>query len=356
MNALLTPPAAEPRLTSLSHGGGCGCKIAPGVLSDILKNTAALPVPPQLLVGIETADDAAVYRLNDEQALIATTDFFMPIVDDPFDFGRIAAANALSDVYAMGGTPILALGLVGMPINVLSLETIGRIVAGGASVCGEAGIPIAGGHTIDSVEPIYGLVALGLVHPARVKKNSAARAGDVLVLGKPIGVGVLSAALKKERLDADGYAAMIASTTQLNTAGPELARIDGVHAMTDVTGFALAGHALELARGAGVTARIDWPAVPLLPGARALAAQGLVTGASGRNWAAYGRDIALPAGFSDTERALLTDPQTSGGLLVACAPEATDEVLASFARLGFGRAAVIGRVEAGGPAPLVVDA
>ncbi|OJV51370.1 MAG: selenide, water dikinase SelD, partial [Burkholderiales bacterium 68-10] len=345
----------EPRLTSLSHGGGCGCKIAPGVLSAILKDTLAMPMPPELLVGIQTADDAAVYQLNDEQALVATTDFFMPIVDDPFDFGRIAAANALSDVYAMGGTPIMALALVGMPINVLSLATIGRILEGGASVCRDAGIVVAGGHTIDSVEPIYGLVALGLVHPSRVKKNSGARVGDLLVLGKPIGVGVQSAALKKGALPPEGYAAMIASTTQLNTAGPELARLPGVHAITDVTGFALAGHALELARGAGLTLRIDWPRVPLLPGVRELAAQGLVTGASGRNWAAYGHEISLPAGFADAERALLTDPQTSGGLLVACDTTSVEAVLAAFRQRGFAQAAVIGRVETADAAPLVVD-
>lgn len=347
-------PTPEPRLTSLSHGGGCGCKIAPGVLSAILKDTLAMPMPPELLVGIQTADDAAVYRLNDEQALVATTDFFMPIVDDPFDFGRIAAANALSDVYAMGGTPIMALALVGMPINVLSLQTIGRILEGGASVCRDAGIPVAGGHTIDSVEPIYGLVALGLVHPERVKTNSGAQVGDRLVLGKPIGVGVQSAALKKGTLPAAGYAAMLASTTQLNRAGPALARLPGVHAITDVTGFALAGHALELARGAGVTVHIDWPSVPLLPGVGELAAQGMVTGASGRNWAAYGHDVALPAGFGDSQRALLTDPQTSGGLLVACDAASVDEVLATFRHSGFAQAAVIGRIEPAGASPLVV--
>ena len=357
MNTPTAPatPTAEPRLTSLSHGGGCGCKIAPGVLSAILKDTLAMPMPPELLVGIQTADDAAVYQLNDEQALVATTDFFMPIVDDPFDFGRIAATNAISDVYAMGGTPIMALALVGMPINVLSLATIGRILEGGASVCRDAGIVVAGGHTIDSVEPIYGLVALGLVHPSRVKKNSGARVGDLLVLGKPIGVGVQSAALKKGALPPEGYAAMIASTTQLNTAGPELARLPGVHAITDVTGFALAGHALELARGAGLTLRIDWPRVPLLPGVRELAAQGLVTGASGRNWAAYGHEISLPAGFADAERALLTDPQTSGGLLVACDTTSVEAVLAAFRQRGFAQAAVIGRVETADAAPLVVD-
>ena len=333
----------EPRLTSLSHGGGCGCKIAPAVLGEILRQsgTASL-VPAELLVGIETADDAAVYRLNDEQALIATTDFFMPIVDDPFDFGRIAATNAISDVYAMGGRPILALALVGMPVKQLSTQTIGRILAGGQAVCAAAGIPVAGGHTIDSVEPIYGLVALGLVHPSRVKRNAGARPGDVLVLGKPLGVGIYSAALKQGALDADGYAQMIASTTRLNTPGIALAALDGVHALTDVTGFGLAGHALEMARGSGVRVVIDWASVPLLPGVWALAEQGLITGASGRNWASYGSEIVT--GLGDVDRALLSDPQTSGGLLVACAPEALGAVLQAFS--GFD-AAVIGRVESG---------
>ncbi|MCM2251025.1 MAG: selenide, water dikinase SelD [Ramlibacter sp.] len=347
-----TPSASsEPRLTSLSHGGGCGCKIAPGVLSEILRDTARLPVPPELLVGIETSDDAAVYRLNDEQALIATTDFFMPIVDDPFDFGRIAATNAISDVYAMGGRPIMALALVGMPVNVLSTTTIGLILAGGESVCRQAGIPVAGGHTIDSVEPIYGLVALGLAHPARIKRNADARPGDRLVLGKPLGVGVLSAALKKSALDAAGYARMIAATTQLNTPGPELAAMQEVHALTDVTGFGLAGHALELARGAGLQLRIEWSRVPLLQGARQFAQQGVVTGASGRNWLGYGAQVALPEGFAAADQALLSDPQTSGGLLVSCAPQAADEVLALFRRHGFAEAAVIGEVGAPGSAP-----
>jgi selenide,water dikinase len=345
-----TSPKPEPRLTSLSHGGGCGCKIAPGVLSEILKGAHQMPMPPELLVGIETADDAAVYQLNDEQALIATTDFFMPIVDDPFDFGRIAATNAISDVYAMGGTPIMALALVGMPISVLSTDTIGKILAGGQAVCKAAGIPIAGGHTIDSVEPIYGLVAMGLVHPKRVKRNADARVGDRLILGKPVGVGVLSAALKKELLDAAGYAQMIATTTQLNTPGPELAALDGVHALTDVTGFGLAGHALELARGAKCTVQLDWARVPLLTGVRELAAQGMVTGASGRNWEAYGESITLPAGFAAVDQALLSDPQTSGGLLVSCAPQSVDEVLAIFRRHGFEAAAEIGEITAAGGA------
>lgn len=335
------------KLTSFSHGGGCGCKIAPGVLAEILKSSTGFPVPKELMVGIETSDDAAVYQLNDEQALVATTDFFMPIVDDPFDFGRIAATNAISDVYAMGGTPIMALALVGMPINKLPLETIGQILEGGATICREAGIPIAGGHTIDSVEPIYGLVVMGLVHPSKVKKNSAARAGDVLVLGKPLGVGVLSAALKKGVLGDEGYAAMIANTTKLNKPGRLLADMPGVHAMTDVTGFGLLGHLLELARGAQLQAQLEMPAIPLLPGVLQLAHDGFFTGASGRNWEAYGKDVQLDDSLTPAQRALLTDPQTSGGLLVACDPGAVDEVLALFAREGFGDAAVVGRMEAG---------
>ena len=344
MNAPANATQTQPRLTSLSHGGGCGCKIAPGVLSDILRGTAAMPIPKELLVGIETADDAAVYQINDEQALIATTDFFMPIVDDPYDFGRIAATNAISDVYAMGGTPIMALALVGMPISVLSTETIGRILEGGRAVCTAAGIPIAGGHTIDSVEPIYGLVALGLVHPRRVKRNADAKVGDRLILGKPLGVGVYSAALKKDALSAEGYAQMMANTTRLNTPGPDLAALDGVHALTDVTGFGLAGHALEMARGAGSTVSLEMTRVPLLPGVRDLAAQGMVTGASGRNWTAYGGEVRLAGSLETVDRALLTDPQTSGGLLVACAPEAVEEVLAVFHRHGFDAACEVGEM------------
>jgi len=342
--------AAPLRLTSFSHGGGCGCKIAPGVLKDILARSAGAGiVPPQLMVGIETADDAAVYRLNDEQALIATTDFFMPIVDDPHDFGRIAATNAISDVYAMGGRPIMALAIVAMPVNQLPVEVIGRVLAGGESVCRDAGIPIAGGHTIDSVEPIYGLVVLGLAHPKDVKRNADARPGDVLVLGKPLGVGVLSAALKQRKLDDAGYAAMLATTTQLNTPGPQLAQLPGVHALTDVTGFGLAGHALEIARGASVSVTLEWPRVPLLAGVEALAAQGCVTGASGRNWAGYGDQVALDPALPPLALALLTDPQTSGGLLVSCAAASVDAVLGIFRAQGFAQAAVVGRVGAGAP-------
>ncbi|OWU83281.1 segregation protein A [Oceanicola sp. 22II-s10i] len=350
MTAPLPLQSEEPRLTSLSHGGGCGCKIAPGVLSGLLRGTRELPVPEALLVGIETSDDAAVYKLNDRQALVATTDFFMPIVDDPMDFGRIAATNAISDVYAMGATPILSLAVVGMPINVLSPDTIGKILEGGAAACRDAGIPIAGGHTIDSVEPIYGLVAIGIVDPALIKKNSGARPGDRLILGKPLGVGIMSAALKKGKLDAAGYAAMIGSMTRLNTAGPDLAAIAGVHAITDVTGFGLAGHGLEMARGSGCDLTIDWTAVPLLPGVREMAGAGHITGASGRNWASYGDGVSLPTGFDPVDQAILSDPQTSGGLLVACAPEAEAAVLASFAKHGF-EAAVVGEALDASDAP-----
>jgi selenide,water dikinase len=344
----MNAPADQPiRLTSFSHGGGCGCKIAPGVLAAILKNSSGFPVPKELLVGIETADDAAVYQLNDEQALIATTDFFMPIVDDPYDFGRIAATNAISDVYAMGGTPIMALALVGMPIDKLPVEVIGRIIRGGESICAEAGIPIAGGHTIDSVEPIYGLVVLGLVHPSKVKRNADAKPGDKIILGKPIGVGILSAALKKEALDAAGYASMIANTTKLNKPGKALSELDGVHALTDVTGFGLLGHLLELARGAKLTAHLDMAKIPLLPQVQALAEQGFITGASGRNWGGYGHDVVLDDAITPVQQMLLTDPQTSGGLLVSCDPSAVDAVLALFAREGFDDAAVIGEMRAG---------
>ena len=346
MNA---PDRIPSRLTSFSHGGGCGCKIAPGVLQQIIARAGPSILPKALLVGIETADDAAVYQINEHQAIVATTDFFMPIVDDPFDFGAIAATNAISDVYAMGGTPLFALALVGMPISELPVDTIRRVLEGGESVCAKAGIPIAGGHTIDSVEPIYGLVAIGLVDPKALKRNAGARPGDRLVLGKPIGVGVQSAALKKDRLTPDGYAAMIASTTQLNTPGIALGKLDAVHALTDVTGFGLLGHLLEICRGSAAGARLDWTSVPLQPDVQALAREGIFTGASSRNWAGYGGDVDLDPALGDAERALLTDPQTSGGLLVACAPDATGEVLAIFAREGFDRASIVGEMVAGPP-------
>ena len=338
---------SEPiRLSSLAHGGGCGCKIAPGVLSDILKSVP-FRLPDELLAGNENNEDAAVYRLNSEQAIIATTDFFTPIVDDPYDFGRIAATNAISDVYAMGGQPIFALALLGMPINVLPLDVIRKITEGGQSVCAQAGIPIAGGHSIDTVEPIYGLVVLGLVHPDKLKRNNGAKVGDSLILGKPLGVGVLSAALKQQKLSAEGYAAMLRYTTMLNTPGIALSNMAGVHALTDVTGFGLAGHLLEMCRGAGVQGRVNWSDVPLIPQAVEFAKQKVVTGASGRNWQGYGAEMSLPDAMQDWQKNLLTDPQTSGGLLLACSPDAESEVLRLFKEQGFEDARKIGSVVEG---------
>jgi selenide,water dikinase len=338
------------RLTRFSHGGGCGCKIAPAVLRDILADTPfssnLAAAYPDLLVGIEHGDDAAVYRLNDTQAIVATTDFFMPIVDDPYAFGRIAATNALSDVYAMGGRPLFALAIVGMPIGKLPNAVIRQILAGGEAVCKAAGIPIAGGHSIDAPEPIYGLVAIGVVDPRKVKQNGGGQAGDSLILGKPLGVGIYSAALKKDLLSADQYAAMIAATTQLNTAGTDLADLADVHAMTDITGFGLLGHLLEITRASKCAAHIELSRLPLLPGVSELAQGGHITGASERNWASYGHEANL-SGIADWQRALLTDPQTSGGLLVSCAPASKQAVLEIFHRHGFAQATEIGRLTPG---------
>jgi selenide, water dikinase len=346
------------RLTEFSHGGGCGCKIAPAVLSEILSSSeikgAIRSLPKALMVGTETADDAAVYRLNDTQALVATTDFFTPIVDDPYDFGRIAATNAISDIYAMGGTPIMALAIVGMPLEKLPVSVIRRILEGGESVCAAAGIPIAGGHSIDTLEPIYGLVALGLVHPDKVKRNSSAKADDVLILGKPLGIGILSAALKKGKLTADGYARMVEWTTKLNTPGQALADMAAVHALTDVTGFGLAGHLLEICRGSKLSAEVRFDSLPVIPEALEWAKQGVATGASDRNWTGYGAEVALPADFPDWKKKLLSDPQTSGGLLVACAPEAEKEIVKHFENLGFAGARKVGTLGAGKPGIRVV--
>lgn len=337
----------RPRLTSLAHGGGCGCKLAPAVLQDILQKMP-LPMPcPDLLVGTETSDDAAVYRLNATQAIIATTDFFTPIVDNPFDFGRIAATNALSDVYAMGGTPLFALALVGMPVSVLPIEAAQDILAGGASVCAEAGIPIVGGHSIDTPEPIYGLVAIGLVHPDRVLKNSDAKPGDTLILTKALGVGIFSAAMKKDELSDADYATMVKSTTKLNAVGSELATLPGVHAMTDVTGFGLLGHLLEMCRGAGLSARLQANAVPILPGAGALAEAGYATGAAARNWSSYKEAVHLAEETPDWRRGLLCDPQTSGGLLIAVDPNDAAEVMRRVRAAGFDQAAIVGTMTTG---------
>ncbi len=336
------------RLTSLAHGGGCGCKLAPAALQQILAKLPPSVASPAMMVGIETGDDAAVYRLNDKQAVIATTDFFTPIVDDPNDFGRIAATNAISDVYAMGGTPILALAIVGMPVNTMQLETIQDILAGGASVCASVGIPIAGGHSIDTPEPIYGLVVLGLVDPDRLLRNVGARPGDSLILTKALGIGVYGAALKRQQLAPELYRAMVDSATQVNVLGADMPAISGVHALTDVTGFGLLGHALEMCRPSGLGCSIDFSAVPILPDVAALASDGIVTGASGRNWSSFESEVTLADNLPVWARDLLCDPQTSGGLLIAADPAAVPEVMTRAQARGFGRSAVIGSFAAEG--------
>lgn len=324
------------------------------MLSELLSSLPMTGLPKELLVGAETADDAAVYRLNDRQALVATTDFFTPIVDDPYDFGRIAAANALADVYAMGGKPIMALAIAGMPLGKLPVEVIRRILEGGESICAQAGIPIAGGHSIDAPEPIYGLVALGLVHPDQVKRNSSAKPGDVLILGKPLGIGILSAALKKRVLSDAGYAAMLECSTKLNTPGEALASMPEVHAMTDVTGFGLAGHLLEMCRGANLGAEIRFDSLPVLAEALHWVQEGMATGAANRNWQDYGEEVRASTDFPQWKRTLLCDPQTSGGLLVACAQDAAERVRARFSAAGFSEAALIGRICTGAPRVRVV--
>jgi selenide,water dikinase len=319
------------------------------LLSEILAKAPLTSAFPNLLVGTESCDDAAVYRLNETQALVATTDFFMPIVDDPYDFGRIAATNAISDVYAMGGRPFMALALLGMPVGKVPVEVIQRITEGGQAVCAAAGIPIGGGHSIDSPEPIYGLVALGIVHPDKVKRNDRAQPGDVLILGKGLGIGIMSAALKKGELKPKAYEQMIETTTQLNTPGPALGEMPDVHAVTDVTGFGLVGHLMEMCRGSGLHATVRFSDVPILSAARHLAEQGYVTGASDRNWASCETSVNLPQGAPLWHRRMLTDPQTSGGLLVACAPRAARAVLDVFEKEGFANARVIGELAAGTP-------
>jgi selenide,water dikinase len=337
------------RLTEMAHGGGCGCKLAPSVLQNLLAGQPAAAPFSQLLVGSETADDAAVWQVDDNLAVMATTDFFMPMVDDPRDFGRIAATNAISDIYAMGGRPIMALAILGMPVAKLDPAIIRQILQGGASICAEAGIPVAGGHSIDSPEPIYGLAVIGLGRPDQVRRNTGARPGDALILTKGLGVGIYSAAIKREALPQGAYGEMIASTTLLNKVGAELASDPAVHGLTDVTGFGLLGHALEMARGSGLTLTIRQDDVPLLSQAASLARQGFVTGASHRNWDSYGTGVELPEGCPDWQRMLLTDPQTSGGLLVACSAEAADGLLARIQAAGYPLARRIGEAAAGAP-------
>ena len=337
------------RLTSLAHGGGCGCKLAPSVLQELLAGQPAAGPYHQLLVGTETGDDAAVWQVDANTCIIATADFFMPVVDDPYDFGRVAATNAISDVYAMGAKPVMALAILGMPVDKVPIEVVRKILEGGAAVCASAGIPVAGGHSIDAPEPIYGLAVIGICRPEQIRRNSDAKPGDAIILTKALGVGLYSAAIKKGALDGAGYAEMLASATLLNRIGVELADDPAVHAITDVTGFGLLGHGLEMARGSGVMLTIHFSDMPLLSKAKHFAESGLVTGASKRNWSSYGAEIALPPTFADWQRDLLTDPQTSGGLLISCAPEAAERILARILAAGYPAARIIGRAETGEP-------
>lgn len=337
------------RLTSLAHGGGCGCKLAPSVLQQLLSSAPKTNPYSQLLVGIETGDDAAVWKVDDNTCIIATTDFFMPMVDDPYDFGRIAATNAISDVYAMGGKPVMALAILGMPVDKIAPDMVRKILEGGSAVCSAAGIPVAGGHSIDCPEPVYGLAVIGTCRPEHVRRNADAKAGDAIILTKPLGVGIYSAAIKKDKLPDGGYSDMIATTTLLNKVGADLAHDPSVHAITDVTGFGLLGHALEMARGSKLTLNLRYADIPLLPAAAALSQQGCVTGASHRNWASYGHDVTLPPGFLDWQQHLLTDPQTSGGLLVACSSERASQIAGKIAAAGYRSTAIIGHAESGSP-------
>ncbi len=337
------------RLTSLAHGGGCGCKLAPSVLQQLLSGHHGPNIYPQLLVGVETGDDAAVWKLDDDTCVIATTDFFMPMVDDPHDFGRIAATNAISDVYAMGGTPIMALAILGMPVDKIPAETVRLILEGGTAVCKSAGIPVAGGHSIDCPEPVYGLAVIGTCRAEHVRRNADAKPGDAVILTKPLGVGIYSAAIKKAMLPPAGYTDMIATTTLLNKIGAKLAAEPSVHAMTDVTGFGLLGHGLEMARASNATFVINLTNVPVLSEAAMLAQQGCVTGASHRNWESYGESVTLPADCPDWQRHLLTDPQTSGGLLISCETGSAEGHVQRIIADGYPFARIVGNIEAGPP-------
>ena len=333
------------RLTRLASGGGCGCKIAPAILREMLAQVGPGVTPPELLIDARNADDSAVWKISPECAILATADFFPPVADIPEHFGKIAATNALSDIYAMGGTPLFALALVAMPAA-LSAGEIAEILKGGADACAAAGVPVAGGHSIAAAEPVYGLAVIGRAHPERILANAGARAGDALILGKPLGIGILAAALQKEILSPDAYAQMLAQTTLLNKAGPELAALPGARAMTDVTGFGLLGHLLEMCRASRVAAEVNFAKIPLISHAVDLAKNGVAAGASARNWTSFGDEVALPPEIADWQKTVLTDPQTSGGLLFSCDANSADSALEIFRRHGCENAAVIGKMKA----------
>ncbi|PLC49807.1 selenide, water dikinase SelD [Pollutimonas subterranea] len=319
------------RLTQYSHGAGCGCKISPKVLEVILAGSGAQNLDPKLWVGNASRDDAAVYALDEQRGVVSTTDFFMPIVDDPFDFGRIAATNAISDIYAMGGDPLLAIAILGWPVNLLPPEVAREVIRGGRSACDAAGIPLAGGHSIDAPEPIFGLAVTGVVDKTRLKRNDTGTVGCKLYLTKPLGIGILTTAEKQSKLRAEDIGLARDWMCTLNTPGSRFGKLDGVMAMTDVTGFGLLGHLVEMADGSGVSARIEFAKVPRLPGVDHYLAEGCVPGGTGRNFDSYGERIAP---ISQDQLNLLCDPQTSGGLLVAVTPEGEAEFLAAAAEFG----------------------
>ncbi|HDS1736100.1 selenide, water dikinase SelD [Pseudomonas sp. BP8] len=329
---------SEPiRLTQYSHGAGCGCKISPKVLDVILAESGTQVLDPKLWVGNASRDDAAVYALDDERGVVSTTDFFMPIVDDPYDFGRIAATNAISDIYAMGGDPLMAIAILGWPVNVLPPEVAREVIRGGRAVCAEAGIPLAGGHSIDAPEPIFGLAVTGVVNKRHLKRNDTATVGCRLYLSKPLGIGILTTAEKKAKLREQDKGLARDWMCTLNTPGSRFGKLAGVMAMTDVTGFGLLGHLVELAEGSGLTAQLDYAAVPRLPGVDYYLAEGCVPGGTLRNYDSYGHKIGA---LNDEQKHLLCDPQTSGGLLVAVAPEGEGEFLAVAAELGLNLAPI----------------
>ncbi|MBV0932119.1 selenide, water dikinase SelD [Marinobacterium weihaiense] len=313
------------RLTQYSHGAGCGCKISPAVLDTILAGSGSQTLDPHLWVGNASRDDAAVYAIDDETGIVSTTDFFMPIVDDPYDFGRIAATNAISDIYAMGGTPMMAIAILGWPINLLPAEVAGEVIRGARSVCDQAGMPLAGGHSIDAPEPIFGLAVTGKVSKKQLKRNDGAEAGNRLYLTKPLGIGILTTAEKQSKLRAEDVGVARDLMCTLNSAGQRFAELDGVRAMTDVTGFGLLGHLVEMADGSSLTARLDFAAVPRLDSVDHYLEAGCIPGGTGRNFSSYGHRVAP---LTEAQQQLLCDPQTSGGLLVAVTPDAEADFLA----------------------------
>jgi selenide,water dikinase len=315
------------KLTQYSHGGGCGCKIAPGVLEEILNSQYAFPDNKNLLVGNHSKDDAAVYDLGNGTAVISTTDFFMPIVNDPFDFGRIASANAISDVYAMGGKPIMAIAILGWPINQLPASVAQKVLEGSRTVCADAGIPLAGGHSIDAPEPIFGLAVTGMVNLENLKQNNSAQEGDYLFITKRLGVGIVSTAQKRELVSDEHFASLIKQLTQLNSIGEKLGKVKGVNAMTDVTGFGLLGHLTEMAEGSGLSAEITYDDLPIIDGAKEYLAQKVVPGATGRNYSSISDKVSFQNNEDQQQTIhILSDPQTNGGLLISVAKNAVKEV------------------------------